>query len=89
MPRRLDFVRFRVADLEIDVDWRIAKEICDRCATTDDPHARTAAKRIAAVGASRPAVLDAGELVALAKVIDEWEIEAETLRRLREELPNA
>jgi hypothetical protein len=47
VPRRLDFVRFRVKDEEIDVDFTVA----------------------------------------LAQVIDAWEAEAATVRRLRDRLP--
>jgi hypothetical protein len=49
--------------------------------------ARSAAARIRCAGASRPVRLSADEQSALARVIDGWELEVETVRRLRKRLP--
>jgi hypothetical protein len=87
VPRRLDFVRFRVGDEEVEVAFMVAHEIARRAAHTTDEAARSAGAKIRGAGASRPIRLDAGELAALARVIDSWEVEAETVRRLRERLP--
>jgi hypothetical protein len=46
-----------------------------------------AAARIRGAGASRPVRPEAEELAAVAEVIDAWQVEAETLRHLRERLP--
>jgi uncharacterized protein YecE (DUF72 family) len=87
VPRRLDFVRFRVGDDELEVAFTVALELAERAARAPDEHARTAAARLRGAGATRPIRLSPEELAALAWVIDEWEIEAETVRRLRGRLP--
>jgi hypothetical protein len=87
MPRRLDFVRFRIGDAEVEVAFMVALEIARRAAHTTDEAARSAAARIRGAGASRPIRLEPEELAALGAVIDAWQVEAETLRRLRERLP--
>ena len=65
---------------------RFALELAERAGRTPDEAARTAADRIRGAGASRPIKLGPEELVALAAVIDAWELEAESGRRLREAL---
>jgi hypothetical protein len=75
VPRRLDFVRFRVADDEIEVGFMVALELAVRTARAPDDEARTAAAQIRAAGASRP-ISDDG-----------WEVDAATVRRLRGRLP--
>jgi hypothetical protein len=87
MRRRLDFVRFHVGDAEVEVSFTLAHEIAARAARAPDDAARSAAAKIHGAGASRPIRLEPEELAALAAVIDAWEVEAETLRRLRERLP--
>jgi hypothetical protein len=87
MPRRLDFVRFDLGDAELEVAFTLAAELAERAAHAPDEAARSAAARIRGAGASRPIRLEPDELAALAAVIDEWEAEAETVRRLRERLP--
>lgn len=87
MPRRLDFVRFKIGDDEIEVAFTIALDLADRAERAPDDAARTAAARIRGAGASRPIKLSADELAALGRVIDAWEGEASTVRRLRERLP--
>jgi uncharacterized protein YecE (DUF72 family) len=84
MPRRLDFVRFRVRDDEVDVAFTLALELAERAARAPDDAARSAAARIRGAGASRPVRLSEAELSALAQVIDAWTIEGDTARRLRE-----
>jgi hypothetical protein len=84
--RRLDFVRFRIGDDEIEVAFAIALELAERAARAPDDAARSAAIRIRAAGASRPIKLSPAELAALAALIDAWEYEAETVRRLRARL---
>lgn len=84
MPRRLDFVRFRVGNEEVEVAFTLALELAERAARTPDDAARSAASRIRAAGASRPVRLSVAELAALAAVIDAWSVEGETALRLRE-----
>jgi hypothetical protein len=86
VPRRLDFVRFRVGDDEVDVAFTLALELAERAARAPDDAARSAASRIRGAGASRPVRLSAAERAALAQVIDAWSVEAETAGRLREQL---
>jgi hypothetical protein len=86
VPRRLDYVRFRVGEDELEVAFVLALELAYRAERADDA-ARRAAARIRGAGASRPVRLSAEEQSALARVIDEWELEVETVRRLRERLP--
>ena len=87
MPRRLDFVTFRVGEDELEVAFVLALELAYRAERADDDAARSAAARIRAAGASRPVRLSDEEQRALARVIDGWELEVETVRRLRERLP--
>ena len=87
MPRRLDFITFRVGDEEVFIAFTLALELAERAARAPDDDARSASSRIRAAGASRPVRLTEAELAALAAVIDSWEAEAETVRRLRELLP--
>jgi hypothetical protein len=87
VPRRLDFARFRVDDDEFEVAIVLALELAERAARTQGEHARSAASRIRAAGASHPIRLSPAELAALGRVIDEWEVDVETVRRLRERLP--
>jgi hypothetical protein len=86
MPRRLDFVRFRVGDDELEVAFALALDLAERAARAPDDAARSAAARIRGAGASRPIRLSASELAALGQVIDAWELEVETVRKLRERL---
>jgi hypothetical protein len=86
VPRRLDFVRFRVGDNELEVAFTVALELAGRAERSPDDDARSAAQKIRGAGASRPVRLSAGELAALGRIIDAWEVEAETVRRLRERL---
>jgi hypothetical protein len=83
LPRRLDFVTFRVGDDDVEVAFTLALELAERAARAPDDAARSAASRIRGAGASRPVKLEPEELAALAQVIDAWEAEAETVRRLR------
>jgi hypothetical protein len=53
VPRRLDFVRFRVGEDELDVAFRLALELAERATRTQDAAARSAA-------AKRTAFLAAG-----------------------------
>lgn len=87
MPRRLDFVRFRVGDDELDVAFTVALELAERAARAPDESTRSAAARIRGAGASRPIRLSPEEMAELAGVIDSWEVEVETVRRLRALLP--
>jgi hypothetical protein len=87
MPRRLDVVHFRVGDAYVQVAFTVAHEIAERAARAPSDEARSAAARIRGAGASRPIRLEPEEVAALAAVIDAWQVEAETLRRLRERLP--
>jgi hypothetical protein len=89
VPRRLDFVRFRVGNYELDVAFTVALELAERAARAPDEHARTAAQRIHGAGASRPIKLSSEELAALGRVIDEWEVDVETVHRLRTHLPRS
>jgi uncharacterized protein YecE (DUF72 family) len=89
VPRRLDFVRFRVGEYELDVGFTVALELAERAARAPDEHARIAAARIRGAGASRPISLAPEELAALARVIDAWEVDTETVHRLRTRLPQA
>ena len=86
MPRRLDFVRFRVGAGEIEVAFTAALELAERATRAPDQAARFAAERIRRAGASRPIWLSEDELAALADVIDAWEADVATVRRLRERL---
>jgi uncharacterized protein YecE (DUF72 family) len=87
VPRRLDLVRFRVGDAEVEVAFTVAHEIAERAARAPDDAARSAAARIRGAGASRPLRLDEAELAALGVVIEAWRVEGETVRRLRDHLP--
>jgi hypothetical protein len=87
VPRRLDFVRFRVGDDELEVSFMVALELAGRCERAADEDARTAAQRIRGTGASWPVKLSPEELAALAAVIDAWELEGSTVRQLRERIP--
>lgn len=89
MPQRLDFVRFRIGNYELDVAFTVALELAERAARAPDEHARTAAARIRGAGASRPIRLSAEERAALGRVIDEWEVDVETVHRLRTHLPRS
>jgi len=84
VPERLDLVRFVVGDDELEVAFQLALELAKRAARAPDEAARTAAARIRSAGASRPIKLSSEEQAAVARVIDAWEAEAETVRRLRE-----
>lgn len=86
MPRRLDYVRFAIGDDELEVAFTVALELAERAARAPDEAARSAAVRIRAAGASRPIKLSPAELAALAAVIDAWELDASTVRRLRQRL---
>jgi hypothetical protein len=83
VPPRLDVVRFVVGDQEIEVAWDIVAELRDRCERADDAVAREVAVRLRAVGATRPVKLTRDQLAALLVVLDRWEVETETARRLR------
>jgi hypothetical protein len=87
VPRRLDFVKFRIGAYELDVGITVALELGERAARTPDEHARTAAAKIRGAGASLPVKLSPQEMAALAVVIDEWEVDVETVHRLRTGLP--
>jgi hypothetical protein len=89
MPRRLDFVRFLVGEDELEVSFTIALELAEQAARTPDNAARSAAERIRGAGASRPISLSAEELAALGRVIDAWEVDVETVHRLRTHLPRS
>jgi len=80
-------VRFRVGDDELEVAFTVALELAERAAQAPEEDARTAARRIRAVGASRPIRLSLEELAALARVLDSWGFDASTVRWLRERLP--
>ena len=86
MSHRLNFVRFAIGDDEIEVAFAITIELAERAARVPDEAARSAAARIRGAGASRPIKLSPEELEALDRVIDAWEIEAATVRRIRERL---
>jgi hypothetical protein len=83
VPERLDTVRFLVGDQELEVAWDLAVEIRESCHCADDAAARDVAARMHAVGATRPVALSRGQLAALLVVLEQWDIEAETGRRLR------
>jgi len=87
MPRRLDFVRFRLGDEELEVAFMVALELAQRASRAPDEAARTAGARILGAGASRPIVLAADEQAAIARVIDAWTEEAASVERLRRRLP--
>jgi hypothetical protein len=89
VPRRLDFVRFRLGEYDLEVGFTVALELAERAARAPDEHARTAAARIRGAGASRPVSLSSAELAALGRVIDEWEFDVETVHRLRTHLPRS
>jgi hypothetical protein len=86
VPRRLDFVRFRIGDEELEVAFTLALELAARAASAPDEAARSAAVRIRGAGASRPIALTSSEQVALARVIDAWTEEAASVEQLRERL---
>jgi hypothetical protein len=87
MPRRLDYVTFHLEGEDLEVAFAIALELVERATRMPDEAARSAAGRIRAAGASRAITLAVEELAALGQVIDQWEVEAATVRRLRERLP--
>jgi hypothetical protein len=87
VPRRLDIIRFRVGQYELEVGFMVALELAEGASKTPDEHARTAAAKIRGAGASRPVQLSPEEMAALAVVIDEWEVDVETVHRLRTRLP--
>jgi hypothetical protein len=87
VPRRLDFVHFRVGRDDLQVAFQAAHELAERARRAPDEAARSAAAKIIGAGASRPIKLSPAEQAALGHVIDAWEAEAETVRRLRERLP--
>ena len=64
----------------------VALELAGRCERTADEDARLAGQRIRAAGASRPIRPSEAEQEALVGVIDTWELEAMTVRLLRERL---
>ena len=70
MPRRLDYVRFRVGDDELEVAFLVALELAERAARAHDDEARSAAAKIRGAGATRPIRLSPEESVALGQVID-------------------
>jgi hypothetical protein len=87
VPRRLDFVHFRMGDADLAVGFTVAHEIAERAARAPNDAARSAAAKIRGAGASAAIRLDDDEQAALAAVIDAWQVEGDTLRRLRERLP--
>jgi selenocysteine lyase/cysteine desulfurase len=87
VPRRLDFVRFRIGDGDLEAAFGIAHELAERATRALDEAARTAGARILGAGASRPIVLSSSEQAALARVIDAWSDEPVSLVRLRKRLP--
>lgn len=52
MPRRLDCVRFRIRDDEIEVAFMVALELAGRAERTSDDDARAVAQKIRGAGAS-------------------------------------
>lgn len=72
MPRRLDFVTFRVGDRDVDLPWQLAVELRVRLALAVDTQARAIAERIAAVGASRPVLIRHDERAAFERVLKRW-----------------
>jgi hypothetical protein len=87
VPRRLDFVHFRLGDDELEVAFTLALELANRATREPDEAARSAGARIRGAGASRPIKLSADEQAALARVIDGWAGEAASVQRLRKRLP--
>jgi hypothetical protein len=87
MPRGLDIVRFLLGKYELEVGFTVALELAEPVARTPDEDARTAAARIRGAGASSPVRLSPEEMAALTLVIDEWEVDVETVHRLRTHLP--
>jgi hypothetical protein len=86
VPRRLDLIRFSIHGDEIEVAFVSALELAERAARADDDDARSAAAKIRGAGASRPVKLSPAERIALARVIDAWERDAATVRRLQDVL---
>jgi hypothetical protein len=86
VPQRRDSVRFVVGDREIAVAFLVALELAERAARTHDADIRAVGARIRGAGASSPVVLSVSESTALARVIDEWELDATTVRSLRSHL---
>jgi hypothetical protein len=64
-------------------------ELAERAARAPDEHARAAAAQIRGAGASHPVRLSPTELAALGRVIDAWEVDVETVHRLRARLPRS
>jgi uncharacterized protein YecE (DUF72 family) len=87
VPRRLDFVHFQIGDDELEVAFVLAHELAKRAKRAPDEAARGAAARIVGAGASRPISLSPEEQAALARVINAWAAEAESVWRLRKRLP--
>jgi hypothetical protein len=85
---RLNFARVRVGDDELAVAFTVALELAERASHALDDDARRVAEKIRGAGASRPIVLTGAQLEALARVIDAWEEDAETVRALRFRLPS-
>jgi hypothetical protein len=83
---RLDFVHFRVGRDDLAVAFQVALDLAERSRRAPDEAARSAAAKIIGAGASRPIVLSTDERAALGQVIDAWEAEVVTVRRLRERL---
>jgi hypothetical protein len=87
VPRRLDYVTFRVDDDDLEVAFVLALELADRLERAPDDVARSLPARIRGAGASRPVRLTDEEQTAMARAIDAWHTaEVETARRLRERL---
>jgi hypothetical protein len=87
VPRRLDFVHFRVDRDDLAVAFQVALELAERARRAPDETARSAAAKIIGAGASRPVKLTTEEQAALGRVIDEWASEGVSALRLRERLP--
>jgi hypothetical protein len=87
VPRRLDFVHFRVGRDDLQVAFQVALELAERARRAPDEAGRIAGARIIGAGASRPIELSADEQAALGRVIDEWASEVESVWRLRKRLP--
>jgi hypothetical protein len=87
VPRRLDFVHFRVGRDDLEVVFQIALELAFRAERAPDEAARSAAAKIIGAGASRPIHLSEDEQAALGRVIDEWASDGVSALRLRERLP--
>ena len=75
---------FRVDDDEVKVAFTVALELAGRAERSTDEDARAAAQKIRGAGASRVVRLTADELAAFGRIIDAWEVEVETVRRLRD-----